>query len=410
MSEKKKTLRVNCGLALLLKDRENWLDSFDHVNINSGRTIMSSQLNAKLSAMGAKINCGDLTIKDINAEILMLDGGAVIDGKTQLKDLFVIAKEDIVITAEGVARVGEAEGFISLGKIFYPEGADMSCIAKASGEKIAYPDGALVVLGNHDLENIMANSRGDKKFIWISGRIRALEKKTLEEARSAGMRFGCDSFFSFEGLNKEYGDMITCQSRVLIPDGYEITGNLNGNELALYGSRVYVDGKFSMEEKDIPLLEELEGIIVKGRASLPSSAAKIFRSKGKAGDYYIFEGRLVEINGFEQLSHSSLEAMIKKGEKLTITVNGCLLFDEGVTADDMEAIASLSYNGTVLVPGEAKAALAGKVKSGNGFMGDPETMKELTGQSLQEMISGAPSKEEDDSQDTSINMGTYILA
>jgi hypothetical protein len=91
-----------------------------------------------------------------------------------------------------------------------------------------------------------------------------------------------------------------------------------------------------------------------------------------------------------------MEELNKRGEKISLFVNGCLVFDNDVTAEDTECIASLSYNGKVLLPGQARAALASKVKIGNGFMGEPKMKTEEE-----------PDKKDGD---TSINMGTYILA
>ncbi|MCL2094384.1 MAG: hypothetical protein FWH12_09370 [Treponema sp.] len=408
MSEGKRELRINCGLAMLLNDRENYLENFSKVHINSGRVLVSSAINAKLQSMGAAINCGDLMIRDIQGELLQLDKGAVIDGSGSFKGIFIVTQEDILVTGEGVKKLEEAEGLISLGKILYPQSANLGAMTKVSGDKQAYPDGAQVFIGNHDLEGILAAAK--EKQLWVSGRLRALEKKALDEARAKGITLSCSRLFSYEGLNAEFGDIINAPERTLVPDGYEITGKLKGNELRLYGKKIYVDGSFNMEEKDLESLQSIEGIVVKGKASLPESAVETFRSKGKADSYFIFEGRFVEINGFEQLSHGTLAASCAKGEKLTILVNGCLLFSEDVQAEDFDCIASISYNGTVLLPGSVKAALAGKVKTGNGFMGDPEMLKDITGQSLQDLMSGRGKGSKDEDNDTVINMGTYILA
>jgi hypothetical protein len=351
-----------------------------------------------------------MQVRDINGEILMLDKGAVIDGRASLKDLFIIAKDTLLVTKDGMKNLAEAEGLIAVGTVFYPESADTAALIKISGDKRAYPDDAQVILGDQTIESVIGSLKPDRKHIWISGRLTALEKKALETIRSKGYAVTCAKLFTYEGLDAEYGNIINCQERILAPDGYEITGKISEGELGLYGARIYVDGKFSMSENDIPALQEIESIIVKGKASLPASAVKIFKSKGKASDYFIFEGRLVEINGFEQFSHGQLEASNGKGEKLSLFVNGCLVFDKDVTAEDIECITALSYNGTVLLPGEARAALASKVKTGNGFMGDPAMMEELTGQSVKDIFQGKSGEPDGNSGSTSINLGTYILA
>ena len=402
----KKQLTVNCGLACLLEDKQGVIDNYDKVMINAGTVIISSKINAKITAKGGSINCGDLRIQDIKGEIIQLDKGAVIDGGTKLKGLFVIAKDKIIITKEGMKKTAEAEGLIALDTIYYPESGDVSCLTKVSGEKTAYPDDAEVFTGDQKLESIIAGNRTGKKHYWISGRLTALDKKSLESAKTRGLKFDCARFFSYEGLNEEFGDLINTPDRILVPDGYEITGKISAAELPLYGSKVYVNGNFTMEENDLRALEEIEAIIVKGKASLPSSAVKIFRAKGRADEYFVFEGRLVEVNGFGELSHSVLGASAK-GSKITILVNGCLLFDKDVTAEDVECIASISYNGSILVSAEAKAALASKVKKGNGFMGDPDKLSELTGVAIRELIGKYTGE---NSGDSAYNMGTYILA
>ena len=410
MNMEKKKLRINCGLALLLNDRENMLDTYDNVAINSGTVIVSSIINAKLSAKGAKINCGNLRIEDIKGKILQLDKGAIIDGSANLDNLFIVSKDDIIITKAGLQSLGSIEGMISAGKVYYPQSADLASLLKISGEKQAYPDDAHVMLGNHDLEGLVFSLDGKINHVWISGRLKVLERKSLEYIKSRGLKISCLKLITFQGLNEEFGNLINCPDRVIVPDGYEITGKIQGNELALYGPKIYVDGKFFMDEKDIPALHDLESIIVKAKASLPASAVKIFKTKGRADDYFIFEGRLVEINGFEQYSHDQLQTTMKNSGKLTVQVNGCLLFDKDVTPEDVECIASLSYNGTVIASGAVKNALAAKVKTGNGFMGDPEMFANMTGQDINSLFKNKTHDDSHGSGVTAINLGTYILA
>jgi len=403
MNEEKRSLTVNCGLACLLEDTQGMLDGYDTVKINCGTAIVSKEINAKLAAKSAVINSGDLRVCDIKGEIIQLDK-TVIDGGADLSGLFVIARDDLIIMPDGVKAVTEAEGVIALGTIYYPESASLSSLIKVSGEKKPYPDDAQVVLGDHKLESLISSAKA--KHVWVSGRITALDKKAMEKAKEKGLVFTSAELFTYEGLNDTYGSLFNCPDRTLVPDGHEVTGKINAAELPLYGKRIYVDGNFTMEEKDIPALKELESIIVRGKASLPSQAVKIFREKGKAEKYFVFEGRLVEINGSQQFSHSQLAALVEKGEKLTLQVNGGLIFDDDVTAEDAECIASLSYNGSVLVSDKVKAALASKVKTGNGFMGDPAKMEELTGHGVKD-LAGNSKKEEKGK--TTLNMGTYIL-
>ena len=103
-----RTLSVNCGLACLLEDKQGILDGYDRVEINCGTAIVSKEINAKLTAKSAAINSGDLRICDIKGEIIQLDK-AVIDGGADLKGLFVIAKDDLIVRPDGVKAIAEAE-------------------------------------------------------------------------------------------------------------------------------------------------------------------------------------------------------------------------------------------------------------------------------------------------------------
>jgi hypothetical protein len=398
-----KTLQINCGTALLLKDREHILDRYEKVRINSGTLIVSSEINAKLAEKNASLNTGTVHIHDIKGEVIQLNRHTIIDGKTSYKDLFVLATEDLIISGNGAESFRDAEGVIVTGVLYYPESGDMACLTKVQGEMRPYPADAQVMLGNRTLEQALADAAPGQKHLWVSKKLSALDEKIVARAAGENFTVTSGSLITFEGLNEKYGTLFVSPRKSLVPDGYEVTGSIKSAELVLYGKKLYVEGNLDFAEKDLGVLEEMESIIVKGRANLPSSCAKAFRKIGKADDYYVFEGRLYTVNGFEQFTHDQLRIMAEREDRLTITVNGCLLFADDVTADDMEAIAALSYNGVVLVPGAAKGALSSKIKDANGHMGDVASFEKLTGLSLEELM------QEHGGQAGGINAGTYVL-
>jgi hypothetical protein len=411
-NEPVKTLKINCGLACLLNDREGILDAYEKIHINCGAFIATSAINAKLLARNAKINAGNMQVKEIKGKILQLDSNTVIDGKAGFKDVFILAAGNLVLKGEGMNALGEAEGAIVMGKLFYPDSGDPAVLARVNGDKRPYPEGAYVLLGDYDLDKAMAAAPGGSRHIWVSGKITALNRKALEDARAGELKITCGSLLIYEDFNGSSGDLFTCSDRELVPPGYEMTGSLKSANLPFYGPKLYVSGDFTLEAGDIPLLEKIESIIVKGRATLPASAAETFRKKGRAGSYRVLEGRLREINGFEQYSHGQLAESVSAGEKLVLEVNGCLLFDEDVTAEDTACIAALSYNGAVLVPAPVKAALASKVRAATGFMGDPALIEKMTGLNIRDFIAGhmgGDSREDKNKDAAEINTGTYLL-
>jgi hypothetical protein len=372
-NETEKTMTINCDLACLLNDSEGVLDSYAKVTINCDAFIASSQVYAKLSGKNTRINADSLRIKEIKGRLLQLEDNTVIDGGMDFKDLVVLAAGNLIATTEGLRALGEAEGVMVLNTFYYPRSGDLGALTKIDGKKQAYNGGAWVLLEDQTLEQALTALPAGGTGLWINGTLTALDAKALEAAKSAGITVECKSLLTYEGLYAAYGSLFTSQERTLVPDGYEILGNLDSAELPLHGPRIYVNGDFTMDEKDLPLLEALEGIVVRGRAQLPVSAVQTFKTKGRAAAYNIFEGRLVELNGNV---HWGKHFAGNPRERLTVRVNGRLRFDDDVTAEDLECIAAFSYNGVVLLPPEARAALAPRIRDANGFMGTPAEFEE----------------------------------
>jgi hypothetical protein len=393
-----KKLTINCGLACLLNDQEEMLEAYTKVRINCGTLIASPRIYEKLSAKNAQINTGDIRVREIKGTILQLDGGTVIDGGADFKDLFVLSSGSLIATGEGLRALGKAEGVLVLDTFYYPQSGDPSALVKINGKKRVYTDGAQVLLGDQSLERALSSGG---KHLWVDGTLSALDAKTLEAAKAAGIRVECECLFTYEGLYAAYDSIFTSKERLLVADGYEISGDLESAKLPLYGSKIYVNGNFTMETKDLPLLEAIEGIVVRGRARLPGSTVQCFRKKGRAADYDVFEGRLVELNGNV---HWGKPPARGPEEKLTVRVNGCLRFDDDVTAEDLECIASLSYNGTVLLPPAAAGALAPRVKEANGFMGSLADIEKTTGRAFQDWAADYTGEDA-----TLINTGSYVL-
>jgi hypothetical protein len=402
--ESGKKLSINSGIVCLLNDPQGMLDAYTGITVNCGVFMASPEIYAKLAAKNARINTGDLKIQEIKGRIIQLDADTVIDGGTDLKGLFVLASGNLIVRGEGLKCLGESEGIIVLGTLYYPASGGFASLAKVKGGKQAYPDGAWVFLGDQDLGKALAALPPGVKHLWVSGTLSALNAGALETASAAGLNIDCGSLLTYEGLYGRFGGLLHSPDPVLVPDGYEITGNLDSSQLPLYGPRIYVNGNFSMKSsKDLPLLEAVEAVEVRGRAQLPSSAVSTFKKKGKAGSYEVFEGRLVEVNGNVQWGR--LDFAGAGEEKLTVKVNGCLQFDDDVTEEDLEWIAALSYNGAVLLPRRLKSIAASKAKEANGFMGDPEDFEKMTGRSIKDYAGG---RKEDN--ETAVNTGSYILA
>lgn len=400
-------LVINCGLACLIKDKAGILDKYNKVTVNCGTFIASSEISAKLAEKGATINAGSSHVQDIRGEIVQISSGRIIDGKADYKDLFILAMGDVILRGDGAKSIGFAEGMIVKGTLYYPDSTDLGLLSSVKGDLKAYPEDAHIVLGNHDIAHILHNTPRDKKHVWISGKVTALDEKALKVAKERGLFVTSASLITYEGYHNTYGEMWQAAEKILVPDGYEITGDLflSAAQIALYGTRLYVKGDLTLAQKDIACLDDAESIIVTGCANIPVSAAKAFRKVGKAKRYFAYEGLLCDINGFNQFTHAQMQAMLASGVKTTLRMNGCLRFTEDVTAEDIEAIEALYFNGTVLLPSAAKGALSARIRQTNTFMGNLGAMQELTDLPLEDMKKQMTG----DESGSSINTGSYFL-
>lgn len=384
----KSALNLNCSVACLLRDREGMLDQYDGVNLNCGVYIASAEVNARLLAKGAKINAGETLVTDYAGEFVRADGGTVTQ-RSAYEGVYAIITGDVILKGEGAYAFEGAAGAAVSGTVYYPDSISPSVLSHVHGEKCPYSAGAFAMLGSFRLEELLDKIPQEEKEIWVSGEVTALEEDAVEWADQSGLNISCGRLVTTRGLAGQMKGFVHPSGHLLIPDGHTLTGPLTFTREtpALYGKKLFVRGSLLIEKGGAESLGEMESIIVKGRAALPASCVQAFRAVGKADSYQVYEGCMHTINGFGNMSHEQLNDLVQRGEQLTVTVNGCLLFSEDVTSGDMDAIASLSCNGMVILPGAAHAALSQRAKDVNGMIMDIENLKQLTGvSSLSELV------------------------
>jgi hypothetical protein len=411
-----KNLKINCGTAILFKDERGILDSHERISLNCGDLLVASEINAKLLEKNAHINSGSIEVLDITGEVSQLAPNTVIDGTVSYAGRFIITLGNLLVQGRGVESLSEATGVFVENVLFYPASSNLSCLAKVRGKLRAYPDDAQVMLGSYDLEKQVANAARDKKHIWVSDTITALDEAPLAKARRDGLKFTAQTLFTYEGFNDTYGELFTVNERTLVPDGYEVAESVEEGKLVIYGTKLYVKGDLTLNECDADELAEKEAIIVQGRANLPSSCVKAFRRIGKAAAYCIEDGLSREINGFEEFTHAQLQMMVQRGEKISVKLNGFLRFTDDVTPEDMECIRSLSCDGMVIIPNEARGALGSRIKASNGIIIDSlDSLKHFVESGgvqfpfIKNIMGEFMGEGEADEAVTHINTGTFVL-
>ncbi len=380
-------LNISCEVACMVRDHANFLDQYESINLACGAYIASSAVNAKLLAKGANISCGNSIITDFQGEFVQMPGGTFEDG-ADFSGKFLIVTGDVILKGNGIHIFENVESVVVTGTVYYPASCGQDPLARVNGGKRPYPDSSVILLGDHTPGGILAKTPEQERQVWVAGEVSAFEEDDLKQAVKRGLHIACDRLFMPEGLHGRYAALFETPSCTLVPDGYTVTGPLTLNEATsvLYGKKLYVRGSLLIEKKDARYLDEFESILVKGCASMPSACAKAFKAVGEADSYQIYEGRLYQINGWELFSHDRLKTMASSGDKITLTVNGFAIFAGDVTAEDMEAIASLSCNGFLVMPGVAQGAISQRMGAVNGFIVDAEGIEQMTGLTLQDLL------------------------
>ena len=410
----KKTLNVNCGAAIVLEIRDEFLENYDSVMINCGSFFGSNKAYAALMAKGAKVNSGRSVIREINGEIVHLSGGTNITDDMDFSGKYVICEGNLIVKGDGGQAFANADGVHVTGALYYPEGRGAAFLSKVAGRSIAYPQDAQLVIDDVKFGEMLQSVMEGTAHVWVHGEIEAMDESALARAVEKGLKFTCKTLFTMESLNEKYGGMFHAEEYILVPDGHEVAPGitLRAGEAELYGPCIFVKGDLLLNKKDTACLGELKSIIVTGKATLPAACAKSFRAIGKAAEYEIMPNDadlIVEVNGFQIIGHDYLQTLIGKNETIALNVRGALLFSEDVSAGDIDAIGSLALDGAVIMPDAAQGALAQKARVINGALLTIETLKSMTGLSLPEILAKIQSSL-GNTNTAYINTGTYILA
>ena len=384
---KQNRLNINCSIACLVSDEAGFLDQYDSVNLNCGIYLASSEMNAKLLAKGTNINCGQTVITDYQGDFVQVADGIVGDG-ADYSGVYVVASGDLFLQGEGVRAFEKSAGAIVSGTVYYPASCPAELLNRVQANKRPYPEDAHIVLKSCELKQLVSQMPAGVSRAWVAGEVSAFDESALRQAVERGLKITCDRLFISQTLYDRYQSLFDTMDSTIVPDGFAVTGPLTLNQAVplLYGKKLYVRGPLVIEEKNADCLSEFESILVKGTVSLPISCAKAFKAVGEADHYKLYEGTLYHINGWEILSHDCLDTMVKNGEKLTMSVDGFVIFSDDVTSGDMDAIASLHCNGFIIVPGAAQGALSQKIDGVNGFTIDSTGIQKMTGMDLQQII------------------------
>lgn len=374
-----KKLKINTGQAILIKNPPEAYSEYESIKFNAGSVLISRQVYDTLIRMNVSFNTGQINILDIEGEVVELPSGTVVDQSSNYEGCYIICEGNLIVTnKDGL------QGITGLyaNRIFYPQSLDLSSLKGiVAANRIAYEDDAVLWLKNMILDENMIPSLEKETLYWVHGSISALKREVLEEISQKSISFHCKSLTIYQSLFEEYSHLFQAEKLKLIPDGYRIAQDvlLDANTFYLYGEKLFVQGDLTVQKDQAVHLKNFTSIIVKGTATLPSSAASDCENKIKAEDYDLYQGLLKEGNGKVIIDHELLQYALDQEIEYALRANGELLFKENITLADLEAISSIGCNGVISASSKLHGALEAKTKYLNGVIVNLDDAKSLMG-------------------------------
>lgn len=366
-------LNLNCGEAILLHDSEAFLAQFDEININCGAMTVSSALNSVLAQKAGCINCGSTQVIQTPKNPVLKEGRVTIERADSFAETYLVCKGDCVITPEGARALDGMEGLLVLGKCFYPDTVKSKVAGAIRGKlKIAYPTGYEVRLGGLDLTEEAARRQKDGDRTFFSGRITVLSDEALTIAERKGLCYACGQLVAGEVLSERCRKIVRSEKTVIVPEGHGLVTSPDTLNSLYYaaGDKIFCLCGLRIQPKDREDCKKFTSIVVHGRAEVSECCMAAVQGVLQAKELKVFRGELLEVNGERHFSHEMLEVARQRGTQYTIRSNGALVLDDDVTADDLDAIAAIDFNGTLVAPRRLLLLVQDRCGEKNGTVSD----------------------------------------
>lgn len=419
-----KKLHVNAGSVLLLNDRNNTLDQYEKISFNAGSVVATSALYASVASKG-QFNAGSTHIIDTTAEIVYHKGLFVADG-SELGNVYLVCDSLHVLPGADKAMAKLAGGTV-FNAIYKASSVDSACLAKLTAKNtFDVADDAILRFDSLRLTGDAVSSLVSGGNYFVNATVYASDEQALATLRKNGIHIACKELFIAENLLADYAQLFTAEKLTTVPAGFAIVkdGDSLLNLYANHGDKIYLLGGLSIQSNDEAHLDYFEKIIACKRVSVPLALLAKAKKVISCDKFRVYEGELLDVEGFQTISHDMLSAASAAGIRYTLQVNGFALFNEDVTTEDIKAIASISVNGAISAPSALHAHLS-QVSTGidGMMMGSipeikallaslPEGVSDMAGAQIPPQMAQLFGMDGDKQNDdlATINTGSYVLA
>ncbi len=383
-----KSLTVNCDSVVLLKDREDILTQYDNAVFNCATVTVSDALYAKLMSANVVFNNAKTNVIAPPQNPVRLTGLTTLGANAGYEGAFLVA-DDMLVLPEGAEKLDALEGALILGKIYHPDNAAVPGKIRAN-KFIPYPANAIPEMGD-----VWLRANEGRKWLpdteyFVSGTAYALDAAHLKELKAQGNVFHCGTVYLYESMQAEYGAMFGGAKTICIPDGYAFVKDSAPlmDLYATHGKKIWLNADLTVQPREVKYLNMFESVLVQKTARLPLDHLEACQRVISAAKVSVYEGELMNINGFQIVSKAMLEEANRAGTKYTVNVNGAMLIEDDVTPQDIEAIVSMRINGAVSAPTVTHAYLNKLGRINGVLLPALSELKKMVEQSPDGLISG----------------------
>lgn len=376
----KKHLRINAAIVDMINTIPETIEAYDEVRINCALCLVSTKSKQLLSKGNININCANIVdIGDNDVEVLGINGGKITTAEFEApkKTTVCVINGGLIIEDSPKKNLNQYSQVIINGAVLHPRGFDTSNF-NVNGAFIPYPDGAKLILQGLDLDNNFVKAATPGTTYFVQGiptnldkfgsnpgkdleqvlkktGLRATEQLDLELLKKKQIRFYTGWVTTIEENAEELMQIVDGNiGSTIIPTGYKIMqgGELDQLAIRRFGKHIFVEGDLLIQKDKLDVLEQVEGLIVKGDVNVADESADLFFEKCSIYDgLNVFKGEWVDVIGTEFLINKVLLESMENGVSFNLLDSNAELCAD-VTVDLIKSkIHDIYLNGSALIIG-----------------------------------------------------------
>lgn len=282
-----KKMMVNCAMCDMRSVSEETLKRYEQITVNAASVLVTPETKELVNRYNVTLNAADVIevpagenvrVASHNGAFELTADGAPKEGETAI--LWVngalTVGADALSAAQGYFKI-HVNGSVTMPKSMSGKLTNLS----VNGAVKAYPDGAILLRRNAEIDRTFPLRAKDNALYWASRRL-VFTDETLDVLRltEKGVRFSAPNALIVESLAEAVTPLLTEDTDILIvPDGTKFVNSdvkMNRRFLKKYGAKTYINGDLTVEASASEVFDGIEYLYVNGDVKLPEELAEAF--------------------------------------------------------------------------------------------------------------------------------------